>query len=365
MINDTNKEINSTSCCSSSLSECSCCSNDADNYRYKDLSHCTEKYIKTPVGEIAVINTTMYKKDIAGAIKVRWGIRRNDYRVKPNLYAIGNPDEKSPVLVTANFKLTFDLLRRELVGISAWILVLDTKGINVWCAAGKGTFGTDELINKIEKFKLSKIISHKNIILPQLGAPGIKSHEVTKETGLKVVYGPVRAEDIKAFLESSLKADNKMRRVRFSFKDRFIITPIELVQAFKYLPIFFVFFIIYNFIGKESIGILDVILKSLQNILPFVGAFVIGAFLVPVLLPFIPFRAFSLKGLSAGVIWAMIILLLYNAFNFPLNVFFKTAVSLLIISVVSYLSLNFTGASTYTSFSGVELETRIALPIIL
>lgn len=67
------------------------------------------------------------------------------YTIDPGLYALGNPDESSPVLVTANYKLTFDRLRQSLPKLDAWVLVLDTKGINVWCAAGKGTFGTGEV----------------------------------------------------------------------------------------------------------------------------------------------------------------------------------------------------------------------------
>ena len=50
-------------------------------------------------------------------------------------------------------KLSFDILRRELKGLNAWVLVLDTKSINVWCAAGKGTFSTNELISRMSATK--------------------------------------------------------------------------------------------------------------------------------------------------------------------------------------------------------------------
>jgi CO dehydrogenase/acetyl-CoA synthase gamma subunit (corrinoid Fe-S protein) len=76
---------------------------------------------------------------------MRWGIGRHRYRIEPGLYAVGTPGSDSPVLVTANYKMSFDALRRELGGLDAWILVLETDGINVWCAAGKGTFGTEEV----------------------------------------------------------------------------------------------------------------------------------------------------------------------------------------------------------------------------
>jgi hypothetical protein len=93
---------------------------------------------------IPEITSALSWQDRLGFFRIRWGIGRMHYSVSPGLYRIGKPDESSPVLVTANYKMTFDLLRKELDRVNAWILVLNTYGINVWCAAGKGTFGTDE-----------------------------------------------------------------------------------------------------------------------------------------------------------------------------------------------------------------------------
>src|SRR4030066_353544 len=101
-------------------------------------------------------NTILSFRDIFNGWKVRWGINRMDYKVNPGLYRIGNPCNSAPVLVTANYKLTFDSLRKELTGMDVWILVIDTKGVNVWCAAGKGTFGTEELIHRIADTKLDR-----------------------------------------------------------------------------------------------------------------------------------------------------------------------------------------------------------------
>ena len=50
------------------------------------------------------------------------------YTVDPGLYALGSPAADAPVCVTANYKMSFDHLRRALAGRDAWILVLDTKG---------------------------------------------------------------------------------------------------------------------------------------------------------------------------------------------------------------------------------------------
>ena len=79
------------------------------------------------------------------------GVNRDGHRVEPGLYALGSPGPGAAVLVTADYTLSFDALRSALAEIDAYILVLDTQGINVWCAAGKGTFGTDELVKRAQE----------------------------------------------------------------------------------------------------------------------------------------------------------------------------------------------------------------------
>jgi CO dehydrogenase/acetyl-CoA synthase gamma subunit (corrinoid Fe-S protein) len=160
-------------------------------------------------------------------------IQKQLHTVNPGLYAVGAPDKSSDVLVSANYKLSFDALRKALKGLNAWVLVLDTKGINVWCAAGKGTFGTDELIRLISLTKLDRVVDHRRIIVPQLGAPGISAHKVKKDTGFKVCYGPVRAEDISAYIVSGYKATTEMRTVTFPLIDRLILAPMEINPAMK------------------------------------------------------------------------------------------------------------------------------------
>ncbi|NQU84700.1 MAG: acetyl-CoA synthase subunit gamma, partial [Mariniphaga sp.] len=81
-------------------------------------------------------------KDYLGTLRVRLSVGRNRYQVNPGLYKFGNPGKDSEVIVTSNYKLSFDIVRKNLKGINAWVLVLQTYGVNVWCAAGKGTFGT-------------------------------------------------------------------------------------------------------------------------------------------------------------------------------------------------------------------------------
>lgn len=146
-------------------------------------------FLQTPAGPIPRIRTTLAKRDIIRAIKVRAGIGRMRYRIAPGLYGVGNPEPDSPVLVTANYKLTVDTLRKHLAGIDAWILVLETHGVNVWCAAGKGTFSTTELIYRVQQNELQKVVSHRELILPQLGATGVSAFFAEKRNRLQSGLG--------------------------------------------------------------------------------------------------------------------------------------------------------------------------------
>src|SRR5208337_838918 len=83
--------------------------------------------ISTPIGGVLRVSTSLSPGDVLGSWKARWGINRHNYKISPGLYAAGDPTDQSPVLVSANYKMSFDSLRKELPGIDAWILVLDTK----------------------------------------------------------------------------------------------------------------------------------------------------------------------------------------------------------------------------------------------
>jgi hypothetical protein len=309
---------------------------------------------------IPVVSTKLELRDYLGTIMARWSINRNNYKITPGIYAVGNPDKNSEVFVTSNYKLSFDHLRKNLTGINAWILILNTKGINVWCAAGKGTFGTKELISKINDLSLNNLVEHKRIIVPQLGAVGISAHEVKKETGFNIKYGPVKASDIREFISNNFKADKKMRTVNFGFYDRLILTPVEIVMNFKYWLILFSSLFIISCLSKNGFSIddgwnyLHIILTNLG------GAYIIGTIITPALLPYIPISNFSFKGLILGAVYTTIITLLnLNGNNVPeiISWFFIN------LAIASFTAMNFTGASTFTSLSGVKKEMRIALPI--
>ena len=306
------------------------------------------------------VSTTLTRADRLGELRVRLAIRRMKYTVEPGLYAVGNPDDNSVVLVSANYKMSFDALRSRLAGRDAWILVLDTDGINVWCAAGKGTFETDEIVRRVEAAGLSGVVSHRTLVLPQLGAPGVKAHEVKKRCGFAVKYGPVRAEDLPAFLDAGMKATEEMRRVRFGLWARIVLIPVELVTGAGY-AIFtaLCFFVLAGFWRGgylSDLAIINGTRSAALVLLNYLAACVLG----PVLLPWLPGRAFSAKGVGIGVAVAAIGYHtgLMGLWTDMLDV---VAWLLMLPAVASFIVMNFTGASTFTSLSGVRAEMRIAL----
>jgi hypothetical protein len=339
-----------------------CCGGSSDKGKaesfVKERAHWIERRIESLAGSIPVVRTKLSRQDILGKVKARFGIGRMNYKVRPGLYAVGAAGPESPVLVSANYKLSFDTLRRELGGLDAWILVLDTKGINVWCAAGKGTFGTEELVRRIEDTGLSGAVSHRALVLPQLGAPGVAAHEVTRRTHFRVIYGPVRAADIKDFLRAGMKATPEMRRIKFGLRERFVLTAMELTNPFKYLVMVTAVLWILSLLGLR--------LLSWEALYPYLGAILIGGFFVPVLLPWIPGRAFAWKGWLLGMLWAAFVNIHQGLLPPTPNTWQQAAVHFLLLPAISaFLAMGFTGSSTYTSLSGVLKEMRYAMPAIL
>lgn len=282
----------------------------------------------------------------------RWAINRSGHRVAPGLYALGKPNADSPVFVSANYTLSFDALRSALVGIDGYILVLDTQGINVWCAAGKGTFGTDELVRRIESTGLKEIVRHRTLILPQLGAPGIAAYEVTKQSKFKIEYGPVRAIDLPAYLKTHV-ATQEMRRVQFTLRDRLMLIPVELVYAL--MPMLIAVVVGFFFGGWLTSSAI-------------VTAVLAGTVLFPILLPWLPSHEFSAKGLILGGLVAIPFALMAFFSNPNATLWLRgiSALSFLLAlpPITAFLALNFTGSTTFTSRTGVRREIFAYIPMM-
>lgn len=294
------------------------------------------------------VSTRLSPADRWGGLKVRWGLGRMRYSVLPGLYAVGNPGPGSPVFVSANYKLSFDALRSSLDGLDAWILVLDTKGVNVWCAAGKGSFGTDELVGRASSVRLATIVDHRTLILPQLGAPGVSAPEAERRSGFGIEWGPVRASDIKAWLAAGKRKDEAMRTVTFTLGERMAVAPIEIVHSW---PVALAAIALGALYGLPLNAYWAA--RALPMMVILFGVAPIGTMLFPALLPWMPGRAFAVKGAALGTAWALAAGL---AFGLPAAAIL--AGTLLAAPSAGFLAMNFTGASTFTCQPGALMEVE-------
>jgi len=321
--------------------------------------------LHTPIGAVPVVEARLSRQDLLGSLKFRFGIGWRKYSLDPGLYALGSPDEASPVVVSANYKASFDRLREALSGRSAWILVLDTKGVNVWCAPAKGGGGTEELVLRLQSSGLGQVVKHRRLILPQLAAPDVAAHEVRSRTGFTVSYGAVEARDLPAYLDAGMKATEAIRRKTFSLRDRIALLPMEWISSLKLLIPLCLFFLLAAGIDAESGWKTALALDSgLFMVYALLGAFFAGTTVTPALFPWLPGRTFSAKGLCPA--WIIVLFLLNSRLTSPLSlprVLESFSVLFLVPAVSSFLAMRFTGSTPITFLSGVRKEMCLALPL--
>ncbi|MEW6515461.1 MAG: mercury methylation corrinoid protein HgcA [candidate division FCPU426 bacterium] len=310
----------------------------------------------TPLG------TKLTWQDYWGAVKVRWNWGRGNYAMQPGLYSVNEPDADSIVLLSSNYKLSLDMLRKHLGRMKAWVLVLDTRGINVWCAAGKGTFGAAEVVRQVKSVQLAQRVRHRRLVAPQLGAPGLSAQEVKTGCDFEVVFGPVRAQDLQAFVEAGFRATPRMRRVEFSLGDRLVLIPVEVLGHLKLLAIVALVFGLVDGLFRNVYSVNHAIAGALTAAFFLALGLFAGSVLTPLLLPWVPGRAFSLKGAVAGLV---VFIGFGSIFRTVLvwTPLVAAAWLLLVLATASFTAMNFTGSSTYTSLSGVKKEMSLALPL--
>lgn len=316
--------------------------------------------------QVPILSRKRFAKDLLGTMMVRMGFWRMNYAFPPGLYLIGEPSDKLPVVVSCNYKLTLDAVRQAMKGPGYWLLILDTKGVNVWCAAGKGTFGTEELIFQLTKWGVKTNLKADSVIVPQLGASRMTPHVVQKLTQVKVDYGPIRAEDLDAYLENGRVADEAARTVTFNWKERLVLTPIEMIMSLKHLGGIYALLFAINLLlmvtgaasGGENGFRLDFVTPAKQT-LPWLIMLFTGAVLFPWALPLLPPKGFSLKGMLLALPIAAWVISEHERFALGSDPLLWAVWAIGYLFYVGYLALNFTGSTTFTSFSGVAFEVSL------
>jgi acetyl-CoA decarbonylase/synthase complex subunit gamma len=156
-----------------------------------------------------------------------------------------------------------------------------------------------------------------------------------------------------------MKATDEMRQVQFSLYDRLVLTPVEFVNSMKYLLVAIVVFFLLSGLNPKGFSRELMFQNGLASTVILFAAYLAGTIAGPLLLPWIPGRSFAFKGTFLGLLVTAILWNLAWTGNWANTL----AWLLLVLPICSYLVMNFTGSSTYTSLSGVRKEMRVAVPL--
>ena len=139
---------------------------------------------------------------------------------KCGLIKIGNPDRNSPVFLTGNYHLTVMRVKRTLRDLNAYLIVANSKGVNVWCAAAGGLLSHHDVISVLKTSGIERLVDHRQVVLPQLAAPGVEAGQIRKKTGWQVVWGPIYAKDIPEYVHNRFIKTPSMSQVEFAWRQR-------------------------------------------------------------------------------------------------------------------------------------------------
>ncbi len=266
-----------------------------------------------------------------------------DCPIRPGLYRFGNPTKDSPVLVTANYLLTFTSVRKHLKGLDCYLLVIDSRGINVWCSAGKGNFSAAEIANSLRATRVGDIVETRRLILPKLSANGVRYREIKRLTGWNAVFGPVYARDISEYLRAGCVASDDMRRVRFDLADRlWVAPPFAWFVAFWFALPLFVFHDLYS---------------------PMIPATAFAAGLIfPAAFYILPTSRFFKKGLTLGLVGAAVAAVYLLFGGAPPKEIVQWA--LIIVGMTLFVAMDFSGMSPVSNYSRIKEEYFVVIALL-
>ncbi len=125
--------------------------------------------------------------------------------------------------------------------MDAYLLVGNSRGINVWCASTGGLFTDHDVISVLKTSGIEELVDHRDVILPQFAATGVEPKIIRKKTGWRVIWGPVFAKDIPVFIKNKLVKTPAMREVGFPLAQRIEMAvawafPISIILALLMIP---------------------------------------------------------------------------------------------------------------------------------
>jgi hypothetical protein len=266
--------------------------------------------------------------------------------IKPGLYPVGNPTEEAPILVTSNYYVTYKRVITSLKkqSIKAWILVVDTKGVNVWCSAAGGNFTAEKVISQIDDCNLSESVNHKNLILPQLSAAGI-DHLILKKAGWEAKFGPIDINDLGEYQLNEYQKTPKMSQIVFPIQKRIEYS----ISHNCFISLILLPLILLVDILAHPIAFLrpwaDWLVPNMIFLLIYIWIF---GFLYGILYPIIPFKSGFLKGLIISIVFVPVSAFLFFS-DSTLDLFMGVSTLLFYNAAIS------TDFDGFTPLSGIDL----------
>ena len=271
--------------------------------------------------------------------------------IEPGIYQSGSPTRQSPIIVTTNYEYTYFKVMNDLKGIDAWVLCVDSNGINVWCAARGGNFGNTQLIEAVRATGIQHLVDHRLLILPQLAAGGIAIPQLPQTFLFKIRYGPIWSKYLKSYLKTmpSRKPED-MRVAKFNFKKRleagvthatFLLRKFVLIPAILLTLALVILFIINLFFLQP------IYLQLLETVGWIFLSILITNMVIALIFPLVDFtRSFIKKGFYLGAVSSLVSMVLFW-------VFFQS----LMLSIANLIYSFWIGYFSTMSFSGYTMAS--------
>ena len=132
---------------------------------------------------------------------------RRPMTVEEKAYEIGNPDEKSPILISTNYALDYFIVSAaiEEADMPAYLCIKDTEGLGVMAAWTSGKFNGEAIAEFFEKYDMQDKVKHRKLIIPGVAKKLVAELE-EELPGWEIILGPLEGSDIPKFLSEEWTA---------------------------------------------------------------------------------------------------------------------------------------------------------------
>ncbi len=275
--------------------------------------------------------------------------------IEPGIYQSGHPNENSSIIVTANYEYTYIKVRRSIKGLDAWILCVDSNGINVWCAARGNDFGNAQLLEAVEATGIHDFTKKKTLILPQLSAGGVAIPQLPKNSEkfpFKIVYGPIWSKDIPQYIkERPTRKPDSMKLAKFTMSNRLragITHTTFLLRKIFLLPLIAIAILLFAL--------------NWSNKLWWIGEIFIWIILTNAIIAFLfPLSDFSRKFILKGIFFGVINIIILGGISWILHksLFFILWNLCLYFWIAFFSTMSFSGYTMSTSPREIQSEYQL------